>query len=211
MAETMTMNRVIHGAVRRDLDRLAGALDRAPDGDRQRAGDLRRAYVHLHEELVRHHEGEDQHIFPALLRLGVDKVLIDEMDSEHHAMSEALTHTATAMDTYAASGSAADADAARASVEETRQVVERHLTHEEQELEPLMLPHQESEEWKQAEKQLRKGPVTQAGQFFAWVTDGMEPESAAYLGRTVPKPVTAILSKVFGRRYHREIAPVWRS
>ena len=211
MAETMTMNRVIHDAVRRDLDRLADALDRAPDGDRKRAEDLRRAYAYLHGELVRHHEGEDQHVFPALVRLGVDRALIDEMDGEHLAMADALTRTANAMDVYAASGSAADAATARASVEETRRVVERHLAHEEKELEPLMAPHFESAEWKQAEKQLRKGPVTQAGRFFAWITDGIDPEGSAYLGRTVPKPVTVILSKVFGRGYHREIAPVWRT
>ena len=41
----MTMNRVIHGAVRRDLARLEAALAVAPDGDRERAGALRDAYA----------------------------------------------------------------------------------------------------------------------------------------------------------------------
>ncbi len=32
----------------------------------------------------------------------------------------------------------------------------------------------------------------------------------AVLRATVPLPVTAVLSRVFGRRYSRGIAPVWR-
>ena len=37
----------------------------------------------------------------------------------------------------------------------------------------------------------------------------MTDEVRAFLGSTVPAPVRMILSKVFGRGYHREIAPVW--
>jgi len=202
---------VIHAAVRRDLDRLAAALDSAPDGDRSRAQDLRRAYGNLHAELVYHHEGEDRLVFPVLVRLGVDQALVDEMDAEHHAMAEALTSTAAALDTYATSGSAADAAAARASVEQTRQVVDRHLDHEEAELEPLMLPHLESPEWKQTEKQLRKRPLGESGRFFAWLTDGMDPASQSHLKATVPAPVVFVLGSVIGRGYHRDIAPVWRT
>lgn len=40
MTGPTTMNRVIHGAVRRDLARLESALAAAPDGDRARAGEL---------------------------------------------------------------------------------------------------------------------------------------------------------------------------
>ena len=210
MAETMSMNRVIHAAVRRDLDRLARALTTAPDGDTARARDLQRAYANLHGQLKHHHEQEDRHVFPALGRFGVDTALLEDMDEEHHAMSDALTATAAAMGTYAASGSAADAATARLSVDETRFVVDRHLRHEEGELEPLVEPHLESAEWKQVEKDLRKMPPTAAGRFFAWITDGMGPEERSYLRSTVPPPVLALLSRVFGRQYHREVAPVWR-
>lgn len=211
MAEKMTMNRVIHNAVRRDIDRLDAALAAARDGDVDRSRQLHRAYAHLHAELKHHHEQEDEFVFPALLRLGIDETLVGEMDGEHHAMADALDETAKAMQTYGASGSAADAAAARGSLATTKKVVERHLTHEESELEPLVEPHLESAEWKKTEKQLRKSPIRQAGVFFAWLTDGMDPVSRDYLRSTVPAPVVNLLSKVFGRSYHRDIAPVWRS
>ena len=78
-------------------------------------------------------------------------------------MADALAETGAAMTTYAASGSAADAAAARASVVRTQEVVERHLAHEENELEPELQPHLETPEWKAVEKKLRQAPPGVAG------------------------------------------------
>lgn len=206
----MTMNRVIHGAVRRDLARLTGALEVARDGDRARAAELERAFAHLREELTQHHQGEDEHVWPWLQREGVDPELLRAMESEHGAMSDALRETGEAMTAYAASGSATGAAAARASVVRTTEVVERHLTHEEDELEPLLTAHLDSPGWKAVEKKLSRQPPGVAGRFFAWVTDGMAPAERSYFRATVPPPVVTVLSRVFGRRYHREVAPVWR-
>jgi hemerythrin-like domain-containing protein len=210
MAEQLTMNRVIHAAVRRDLTRLDAALGAVPDGDTARAQQLHRAYANFHQQLKHHHQQEDDIVFPALKKLGVDAMLVGEMDSEHHAMADALDETATAMRRYATSGSAADAAAARESVRSTAQVVERHLAHEEAELEPLIEPYKEDPVYKAAEKELRKGPITRAGIFMAWLTDGMEPQVESSLKSYIPAPVLLLLSKVFGRRYHREVAPAWK-
>lgn len=207
----MTMNRVIHAAVRRDLARLESALDHAPDGDRGRAEGLCRAYGHLHEELTRHHQGEDELIFPMLAGFDVDPILLEEMDSEHQAMAQALEETDAAMSEYATIGSADSAAKAKETVAQARHVVERHLDHEEHELEPLFTPHEDSPEWKAVEKQLRKAPPGVAGRFFAWLQDGMGPKERDYLAATVPAPVRFVLSKGFGRAYHRDIAPVWKA
>jgi DUF438 domain-containing protein len=205
------MNQVIHGAVRRDLDRLVLALDRFRDGDRDRAAGLQRAYANLRRELTHHHEQEDELIWPMLGRAGVDADLLATMESEHQRMSEALAQSGAAMDTLAASATAADATAARESVAHTRTVVEDHLAHEERDLEPRMAPHLESAEWKAVERKLSRQPPKVAGQFFAWVTDWMSEEHRAYLRSVVPRPVVFVLGKVFGRRYHHEVAPVWQS
>jgi len=210
-APNLTMNRVIHAAVRRDLDRLSAALGEMRDGDTARAQALDRAYENLHTELTHHHEGEDAYIWPMLAKVGVDQSLLDAMESEHHAMAQALAQTADAMTTVARSGSAADAAAARASVLRTREVVERHLQHEENELEPQLLAHVESPEWKAVEKKLSRQPLGIAGRFFAWLTDGMSDENRAFLKKTVPTPVVTLLAKTFGRRYYKDVAPTWRS
>ena len=210
MSEQLTMNRVIHAAVRRDLDRLERALGSMADGDRTRARALERAYRNLHDELHHHHVGEDTHIWPMLASVGVDQQLLDTMESEHQAMAQALSETGGSMAAVAGSGSATDAAAARESLLRTRDVVERHLQHEETELEPLLAPHMESPEWKAVEKKLRSQPLPVAGRFFAWLTDGMSDEHRAVLKGSVPTPVVAVLSRVFGRRYYKEVAPTWR-
>ncbi len=207
----MTMNRVIHAAVRRDLARREEALGAVSDGDTARAGQLLRAFENLRRELTHHHEGEDELIFPMLSGLRADPLLLEAMESEHQAMAAALTDTTAAMERYAATASADDARAARESVVRTQQVVDQHLTHEEQDLEPVLLPHLESAEWKAVEKKLRSQPPGVAGRFFAWIEDGMDDESRTYLRATVPAPVRFILGRFFGRQYHREIAPAWRA
>ncbi len=55
-----------------------------------------------------------------LANKGVDADLLATMESEHHAMAEALAESGIAMDAFAASGSATDAAAARESVVRTR-------------------------------------------------------------------------------------------
>jgi hemerythrin-like domain-containing protein len=210
-AAPMTMNRVIHGAVRRDLARLDAALAAFPDGDIDRAQGLTRAFANLRTELTHHHEGEDAHIWPMLAGAGVDGGLLETMESEHASMSAALAETDATMSTFAASGSAADAAAARESLLRTRAVVEQHLDHEEADLEPQLQKHLDSPEWKAVEKKLRSQPPAVAGSFFAWVTDGMDNPERSYLRSTVPGPVIFVLSRVLGRRYNKEVAPVWRT
>ncbi|TFV85645.1 hemerythrin domain-containing protein [Blastococcus sp. CT_GayMR16] len=211
MTAPMTMNRLIHAAVRRDLDRLSTALERLTVGDRARAQELERAFANLRLELTHHHEGEDAHIWPMLASAGVDPELLSAMETEHHAMAEALAETDAAMSTLARSASADDAAAARASVLRTQVVVEHHLTHEETGLEPVLVPRLESPEWKAVEKKLSRQSPGVAGRFFAWLTDGMSDEHRAFLKQTVPTPVVVVLGKVFGRRYNREVAPVWKT
>lgn len=214
MGVTMTMNRVIHAAVRRDLARLEAALAGFPADDVAagvRAAELRRAYGYLRAELTRHHEGEDTWIWPMLASFEVDATLLAAMESEHHAMAESLASVSDALDRLVTTPTPQAAASARTSVADAREVVDQHLSHEEDDLEPELLPLMDTPEWHAVEKNLRKASPSVAGDFFAWLQDGMDPEGRTFLRATVPRPVTFVLGRVFGRRYHREIAPVWRS
>jgi len=116
---------------------------------------------------------------------------------------------AEAMNEFVASATAASAETAADSVAAAAGVTARHLDHEEQAVMPIIVPQMKTAEWKAVEKQLR-GSAGEAGSFFAWLQDGMEPEIASALAGTVPAPVRFIFSRVIGRGYHKEIAPVWR-
>ena len=205
-----TMNQVIHAAVRRDLARLATALGSAADGDRARAAGLGRAWDQLHDQLKHHHDQEEELLFPAFQGAGVPAELIETMAAEHHVMIDALADVDTAMTSYAASGSAGDAQSARAAVATATGVVERHLAHEEAELEPQMIPYVEDPGVVAALKAVRKQPPAKAGWFVEWLRDGASSEALAELDRNIPRPVQKVLGGVFGRGYRKSIAPVWR-
>lgn len=210
MTGPMTMNRVIHAAVRRDLARFESALATASDGDRARAQQLKVAYDNFHEQLKHHHEGEDTHVFPYLERVEGAGELVQVMESEHQAMADALDQAGVAIDAYAATATGSDAQAARDAIVQAHEVVERHLRHEEDELEPLLLPHLKTPEWKAVEKQLRPASLSESGRVMAWVQDGMGENERAYLRSTIPAPVTFLLSRVAGRSYYRDVAPTWQ-
>ncbi len=203
------MNRLIHNAVRRDLGRLWDALMAFPDGDKRRAEALLGAYRNLHRELTRHHVGEDTHIWPMLAGFGADVALLEAMESEHEEMAASLAEAEGALERLVADAGQDAAQAAASQVSTLTEVVERHLHHEEVDAEPIIQQHLGSPEWKAVEKKLRGGSVGDAGLFFAWLTDGMSPADRDFLGTLVPKPVTFLLPRLFGRSYTRNVAPVW--
>lgn len=207
----MSMNRVIHAAVRRDLHRFEQALASFPTGDADRAAALHRAWRNLHGELTRHHESEHRVAWPRLAALGVSEELLGSMDLEHDAMAAGLIETGVVMARLRDQPTAECASAALRSVRTLRQVTVAHLEHEEEELEEIYLTHRDSPEMREMGREFgRVGPVV-GGQFFAWLLDGAGPVERATVAATVPRPVLAVVNGLFGRGYRREIAPVWRA
>ena len=84
------MNKVIHAAFRRDLERFVGALSTFPAGDANRAEELGRAWDNFDTQLTDHHEGEHEIAWPALESVGVTHETTVQMDAEHDLMAAAL-------------------------------------------------------------------------------------------------------------------------
>jgi hypothetical protein len=206
---TMSMNKAIHAAVRRDIGRFLAALGSFPAGDRQRAGQLGTAWDNLDEQLTRHHEGEHEIAWPALKSIGVPQALLDTFDQEHDALAAALADTRSAMAAFRASASADDAAAARTAFERLQSVAGSHLDHEEEEIEPVYQAHKDSPEMKAMGRQFGKVSPAVGGRFFAWVMDGATAEEKAAITDSVPKPVLMIIGGIFGRSYRRDVASVW--
>ncbi len=206
----MSMNKVIHCAVRRDLRRFRRALDDFTDGDRERAAALARAWANFDAQLTEHHEGEHEIAWPALEALGIPTATIDELDSEHGAMATDLATTRAAMAQLQRTASRADADAAATAMAALETTTVTHLDHEEAEIEGPITSQADHPAIKEMGKKFsrRSGPA-QAGTFFAWMQDGASPTEMAALRASVPGPVMTVLGGVFGRRYRREVAPVW--
>jgi len=207
----MSMNKAIHAAFRRDLDRFLDALGRFPDGDRARAAQLGRAWDNFDLQLTRHHEGEHAIAWPALSKVGVGQEVLDQMDAEHDVMAERLVAARGAMAALRSQPTAANAATARTAMSELRTVTVEHLDHEEREIEPVFQAKHDDPVIKEMGKKFARVGPKEGGVFFAWVLDGADPDAAASIRSTIPGPVLAVLTKVFGRSYTKDVAPVWKA
>ena len=205
------MNRAIHAAVRRDLGRFLNALERFPDGDRQRAAQLATAWQNFDDQLTRHHQDEHRIAWPALQKVGVSQDVLAQLDAEHDTMATALSTARTAMGALKDSASTADATAARTAMAELQRVTVEHFEHEEKEIEPVYLMNEGTPAMKAMGREFAKVSPSQGGTFFAWALDGATPAESSAITRTIPKPVLTVILGLFGRNYRKSVAPVWRS
>ena len=210
MTGTLSINQVIHAAVRRDVGRTEQALRTMSDGDTARARQIRTAWRNLVRELTHHHEAEDEHVWPFLQSRGVDLALLEEMEAEHVAMKQALASVSTSLDSVVAAPSTFNAAAAADEVARARVVINGHLDHEERDVEGPMGDLADDEEFKAMTKKLRPASPVDAANSLAWMQDGAGERERSSLRAAIPGPVITVLTLLLARRYRREVAPVWR-
>ncbi len=206
----LSMNKAIHGAVRRDLDRFVNALSAFPPGDLTRARKLGAAWDNFDDQLTHHHEGEHAIAWPALMSVGVSEDLLVQLDAEHDTMAAALAEARTAMGALRRTAGHEESRSALAAVEALRSETVTHLDHEDQELEPVFLAKRDTPELKAMGKAFGKVSPVRGGRFFEWVLDGASADERSSVTGNVPGPVLTIIGGLFGRGYRRNIAPLWR-
>jgi hemerythrin-like domain-containing protein len=208
----MSMNRVIHGAVRRDLDRFTDALNTLKSGDQPRIEQVATAWANFNEQLTHHHSSEHRIAWPALRTAGISDDLLTQFDAEHDRMAAALESADQAIRSLRGAPSAEAVDAASEAVASLRATATEHLDHEEAELEPFFLEQAHTPEMKAMGRAFgREYSLPEAGTYFAWLQDGASSDQLSGLRESVPGPVVATISRVFGGKYRRTITPTWRS
>jgi hypothetical protein len=210
MSDRLSMNQVIHAAVRRDVARTEQALRALPAGDVVRARQVRTAWHNLVRELTHHHEAEDAIAWPFLASRGFDAALLEEMEAEHVAMKHALASSSSAIDAVVAAPTEATASAAADEVARASEVINGHLDHEEADVEGIMGDLEDDPEWKKAAGRMRPVSIVDAANALAWMQDGAGERERSSLRATIPGPVVTLLTLLLARRYRREVAPVWR-
>ncbi|NYE38458.1 hemerythrin-like domain-containing protein [Nocardioides cavernae] len=210
MSAELSMNQIIHAAVRRDVARTQQALRALREGDTARVHQVQVAWANLVRELTHHHEAEDEHVWPFLQSRGFDVGLMEEMEAEHVAMKTALRSVSASLQSLAAAPTAANAAAAADEVARAETVINGHLDHEERDVEALMDELKEDAEFKALTKKLRPQSTVDAANALAWMQDGAGERELSSLRATIPAPVVAVLTTLLARRYRREVAPTWR-
>jgi hemerythrin-like domain-containing protein len=211
MAE-MSFNRVVHGAVRRDLDRFIEALSTLGGGDgERRVEQVLTAWANFQDQLTRHHLSEHRIAWPALRKAGISDGLLTQLDAEHDRMAAALESAGEAMRSLRGTPSAERVNAAREAVAALRATTAEHLDHEDAELEPFLSEHADTPVMKEMGRAFqREYTMPEAGTYFAWLQDGASSDELAGLRQTVPGPVVSIITWVWGGKYRRTIAPAWK-
>ncbi len=209
MTEHLTMNTVVHAAFRRTISRFDAALIAFPDGSRQRADELKRAWDFFEEELHHHHRYEEQYFWPALQQTDADLSMMADLDGEHDAMRAALDAASRAMAALQLDPRGMRAEAARGAVAHLGTVLLDHLAHEERDLEPISAAYQDAPPMKAALTQVKKAHFRRMGNLVEWLQDGADESDLAGMRKELPPAVIFLFGRIAGRRYRREIAPTW--
>jgi len=168
----MTMMYAFHDALRRDLESVARMTARSEGWN-------------LFERFLRaHHDAEDDALWPvlreALIGQTEDLSLLDEMEAEHAALGPLLEAIDDALDGGTSAPEARTDLAAR---------LQEHLTHEEEEVLPVIDRTLNDEQW----MQFGEASVARIGPdmpiLLPWVLDGADAERTKAALGSLPEPV----------------------
>jgi hypothetical protein len=177
----------MHGAFRRDLDRLVRQSD-TPTAHTLDGWDV------LRRQLESHHRAEDEDLWP-IVRAHVESPLLDVMAREHAEILPAIDRVQLAIDEHRSFH-----DEARA----LQQLVNDHLDHEERDVLPLIARHLDEQEWHDwLVKERGKHPPRERVEFLGWVLDDAEPNNADAVLRELPPPGRVVYRRVLEPRYRR--------
>jgi hemerythrin-like domain-containing protein len=163
---------LIHHAFRRDLDAFSEAVRNTPVDDRRTWRLLAERWELFTEVLHHHHSAEDDLIWPALMSLGTseDVVVLEAMAAEHDEIDPRLAACAAGFQRLARKP---DEDARRAlavRVCAARELLRRHLAHEESEAIAILQRVLTPEQWGEIETQIGKRTTLRyAVQVVPWV------------------------------------------
>jgi len=203
------MNRLVHGQIRRDLDRIGRVAEQPMAPERREA--LARRVGWLVDFLHHHHVSEDEAIWPLAVRkrpqLGE---LLKAMEAEHGAMADAADSLRDAATAYARDGSDSKRQAMVDALAGMHAACLPHLEHEESVAVPELVQVLNDKDWAQVDKRFRRGVgLKQLGWIAMWLLDDLDPVQGRFLRNQLPRPVVTFLTWRWGRPYDREAALAW--
>jgi hemerythrin-like domain-containing protein len=209
-ADTSMMG-IVHRALRRDLARARAALtaDWPPADDQRMAIAAHLGW--LMQFLHRHHEAEDEGLYPLVRRRSpAAAAMLDVMDADHHAIGPAMAGLEAAAAEYgrSASGRAAVLTA----LDRLDEVLLPHLRREEDEMMPLVSAAITEAEQQKVEQTYNIKPLSpmELADTGLWILDGLEGEERAKVVGLVPAVPRFIITRLLAGRYRRAAFRRWR-
>jgi len=208
-ADTQMMG-IAHSALRRDLNRVDGALvHQPPPGDAQRVA-IAQHVQSMMRFLHVHHGGEDAWLWPTMRRLNpVVFELLDEMDADHLAIAPHMEKVTKAAAAYEKDATCREALAD--ALGDLRGALDPHLRREEDEMMPIVANTLTAGQWDAWEQEYYVKPKskTELGLEGMWFIDGGDRSVYEHVLGKVNPVLRFVLPRVFGPRYRQACATRW--
>jgi hemerythrin-like domain-containing protein len=205
------MMRIVHTALRRDIDRAKHALSELPYPDDSQRQALSKHVAWMMGWLHHHHETEDAHLYPLVRRQNPAAVgVLDDMDADHVAIQPAI---AAVEDAAARYGGSTDAREELLSALDTLSaVLVPHLQREEHEAMPVVSATLTQRQWRELEDEHNIKPLSKKELAFSgnWFVDGLSDADVAIVAALVPPIPRWIVRHVLVRGYRRAMFKCWR-
>jgi iron-sulfur cluster repair protein YtfE (RIC family) len=203
------MMRIVHSALRRDLERARVALTRVPPpDDRQRAA-LADHLGWMMSFLEAHHRSEDLGLYPAVRERDPGAAaLLDDMAHDHEAVAAAVAVLERASATYAERD---EREPLIDALADLATVLLPHLQREEDEAMPVVSRAITNAEWSAIEQRhnLDGKSTAQLGREGHWLIDEASSEDRARVLGLVPPVPRLLLLYGFGPAYRRHKRACW--
>jgi hypothetical protein len=203
------MMRIVHNALRRDLERARVVLTRVPPPDDRQRTAIAERLVWLMAVLEAHHRSEDLGLYPVVRdRDAGAAALLDDMASDHAAVAIAIADLENAAATY---GERDEREPLIDALDRLTAVLLPHLQREEAEMMPVVSRVITNAEWSEIEQRhnLDGKSMAQLGREGHWLIDGVSAEDRARVLGLVPPVPRLVLLYGYGPAYRRQTRACW--
>lgn len=200
---------LMHHAFRRDLDAFSEAVRNTPVEDRRTWRLLAERWELFTEVLHKHHTAEDDLIWPALMSRGTsdEVVVLEAMEAEHEQIDPRLEACAAGFRRLASRADEDTRAALAVRVCAARELLRKHLAHEETEAIAILQRVMSPEEWAVVEKEIEKDTsLRYAAQVVPWVAHCIPRETLDRLFRDIDagfRLIWVLTRRRFARREAR--------
>ena len=201
---------VVHRAFRREARALPGLVAAVRPGDVARARLLAEHLDDCTLGLHLHHSGEDELLWPLLLRrVDLEAELVLSMESQHQEISAVFTRITDLLPRWRETAGERERDALAAALTEAAALLTEHLDQEEKEILPLVEQHLTSAEWERLGEHFGEGLPRQKMLFFMGsLLEEATPEEQALFLAKIPLPGKALWYLLGRGAYRRRVARV---
>ena len=197
--------KVIHRALTREFALLPGQVEQVPEGDTARAEVIGAHLTLVLGMLHEHHEAEDELLWPVLhQRVPLENELIDTMESQHHAIAEAIDAVNEAQEVWTRTADAGARGALSTRLRQLEKVLAEHLTLEEEAVLPLIHENLTVAEWLAPQKHAMDnspGRLTDKLLTAGIVLEGTTPRERAWFMAEMPPPARVLWRLIGARQY----------